>query len=315
MDAVAQQTFSSLAHGAASPPAATAAPLFQWAPLFRRQDDVEIDTCGYISLSNSFVEQHCPGGACTTSDSYYGCDQWFFTTCHNSADLICSTGTLGSLDVCCSNSDWPYCATVSKNIDDTWLTNYECWAAPISGEFLALDQTTSIDSSEPTTTESTSTRASSTRSSSNGPSSTEASGEETSTSASNNGPTNDPANEGSSSNSSNDTNVGAIVGGVLGGVALIALIGFGFWYMRRRNGKHSGVAELNGDSVPHGKHQHYYGGENNNTGYVPMADYSPASRGAAELKHDSPAHLVEAPDDNYRRVEAPDDNFRRAELQ
>jgi len=47
---------------------------------------------------------------------------------------------------------------------------------------------------------------------------------------------------GPSDNSSSSTSVGPIVGGVVGGVAVLALVGFGVWFMMRRKKQRAGAA-------------------------------------------------------------------------
>ncbi|KAI9155034.1 hypothetical protein HJFPF1_07597 [Paramyrothecium foliicola] len=332
MDIVARETLGLLGQVAPLPPLATAAPA-----LFERQDKSKTDTCGFISLTDGpvpWMNIECPGGSCTTSDSFYGCGLWFHTSCHNSADPICKTGTLGPLDFCCTLEGSPFCGTASKRVDGEWLTNFECWGT-LSGKLLAVDQTKTAASSEASTTEenaSTSERSSqpttistSTVQSSNVASSgaDSTSGVGSPTSAGDNA---EATQSGSTDEGGSSAPVGAIVGGVLGGLALIAIIGFGLWFVRFQKRKE---AKKNGDTPPYGDsfpppddssiNNLHAGAKYAESNYVAMSDYSspspsvPPKDNVPPGSHRSPP-IAEAPDDNYHRVEAPAENYHRAEL-
>ena len=59
----------------------------------------------------------------------------------------------------------------------------------------------------------------------------------------------DASGDGDSS-SSDDTPIGAIVGGVVGGVALLAIAGFIFWFLRRRRRRSHGTVPSTANELP-----------------------------------------------------------------
>ncbi|KAH6695673.1 hypothetical protein F5X68DRAFT_198733 [Plectosphaerella plurivora] len=89
------------------------------------------------------------------------------------------------------------------------------------------------------------------------------------------------------------TNIGAIVGGVVGGVAVLALIGFGIFFMRRHSAKknaQAGAAQnMNAPPLPHNsmpppmQQQQYYPPQN-------AAPYAPDAYGAWKPGAGSPVH-------------------------
>jgi hypothetical protein len=241
MNFPATQTLGGLAGMAA--PAATVAPFFPHAALLPRQDSV--DVCGFISLPNELRQMQCPG-KCTTTDGMFGCNSWFWTTCYNGNDSICKTGSSGDKANCCTNTAMPNCVIATKNVGDDWLTNYAC-GIDISGTVLALDQTTSKVSSKASSKASSKSVDSSSITSDAPPSSsaTSSAASDSSVSDTQSSLSSSVGNPQSTDDSSNDdgtedkghANVGAIVGGVIGGLALLALIGFGIWFVRWQKSK------------------------------------------------------------------------------
>jgi cytoskeletal protein RodZ len=156
---------------------------------------------------------------------------------------------------------------------------------------------------------------------------------DTSTSVRNSEPTGDESNADKSTGKSSETNVGAIVGGVLGGIALIALIGFGIWFIRFQ--KRKGAKEPEeahpyvGLTEQSPANQPYPGTEY--TADTPKSDFSAVASPATAYQPSYPAQAVEAPAGDHaatmhqpmsahhpgyqtQLVEAPDDNNKRAEL-
>jgi hypothetical protein len=194
---------------------------------------VSASSCLFFVLSSDFlltlqcagtITASCPASECITSGSYFGCENYnadtFVTECLDSTDPICQTfatqtdATWDYATWCCLQDSWPYCATILKAVDGDVLTQFECFSA-LSGEVTAVDAPSSASSS---TTESSS-----------GSQTTATDPAETSA--------DDGGDGGGSGRSTNHT--GAIVGGVVGGVALIGLLGFGFWFVRYQKRKNA----------------------------------------------------------------------------
>jgi hypothetical protein len=221
MALTAKATFAALQQGNVLAPEATAAPIARAAD-FQPLDKRASDTCGYWSFTDGFSAFQC-GDFCTTSGSHHGCNDVWATTCYSEGAAQCSgsnSASLGSLDWCC-DSGFPNCVTASMNVDDEWLTAYECWTG-LSGDYTVYTDTRDAD--ETATSESSSSATT-----------TDAQTTET------NGDGNDDDSGGAP--------VGAIVGGVVGGVALLALLGFIFWFVRFQNKKKAAAAAAGSPSA------------------------------------------------------------------
>lgn len=120
-----------------------------------------------------------------------------------------------------TESTWSNCVTAFRSEGDDWLTAFECWAG-LSGE-----QYVSTDTVDEETTTSGGSTIVLTQTYTKVPTSDGNNQKESGRTGSS------PEATGSSdSDGGSNTPVGAIVGGVIGGVALIALVAFGFWFMR-----------------------------------------------------------------------------------
>ncbi|KAI0121000.1 hypothetical protein BJ170DRAFT_688417 [Xylariales sp. AK1849] len=220
-------------------PEATAAPFHpRWAAmgmneLFDRAT-TGLDTCGYISASDSYYPLTCGTSyTCTNSGDYRGCCQSslcsastnFFTRCYDSTASACSGTNVGPNTLCCTYSAaYPYCITYlwsTTASPGAVFTEFNCDASRFSGQyFLAAStpSTTSSSSSTSTTRTTSATTTSSLATASSSPAAVPIPSESSS----------------SSSGGGSSTNIGAIVGGVVGGVAVLALIGLGIWFFLRK---------------------------------------------------------------------------------
>lgn len=196
-------------------PAVTAPATLHQRDLFGRQNNY--DSCGYYSLLDSdWATWQCgEEGAwtttCKTIGSHFGCFQTIYTTCYPSASG-CNTADRRAL--CCNeNVSFPYCATGIKPIEDgdDELSIYLCGKTEQQVPFYesTVVKVTSGDKTE----EQTLTNIDTTR--------------EVVIVTRTSEPEPDPEPKSS-------TPVGAIVGGVVGGVALIAILGLAFWFLRRK---------------------------------------------------------------------------------
>jgi hypothetical protein len=129
-----------------------------------------------------------------------------------------------------SNEGWPNCATMVMDDAGTTRTHFECYDF-LSGSLSALAPSdvdtsasnslgvTTITAPPPDVTDNQSTSGTSP------PSTTPTDG-------------NGGGGGGGDDDKGEAAPVGAIVGGVIGGVALLAAVGFGFWFMRRWKKNH-----------------------------------------------------------------------------
>ncbi|KAF4948568.1 hypothetical protein FGADI_9563 [Fusarium gaditjirri] len=194
-------------------PAVTATATLHQRDLFGRQNNY--DSCGYYSLLDSdwatwkCGEEGAWTTTCKTIGSHFGCFENIFTTCYPRAS---SCDSRDQRALCCTgdvNSDFPYCATGIKALDDgDELSIYLCGK---SEQQVPFYESTVIEVTSGSTTE-----------------------EQTLTSIeTTNGVDNTQTAE-PSPEPGNPTSVGAIVGGVVGGVALIAIVGLVIWFLRRK---------------------------------------------------------------------------------
>ncbi|KAJ4327856.1 hypothetical protein N0V84_001666 [Fusarium piperis] len=197
-------------------PAVTAPATIHQRDLFGRQNNY--DSCGYYSFSNSgWATWQCgePNAwttTCKTIGSHFGCFQNIYTTCYPSTSS-CNTNDQRAL--CCNeNASFPHCATGIKTLEDgdgEELSIYLCGKTEQQVPFYestVVRFTTGSTTEEQTLTNVDTTRAIIYVTKTAKP---------------------DPEPEVKSS-----TPVGAIVGGVVGGVALIAILGLAFWFLRRK---------------------------------------------------------------------------------
>ncbi|KAK2939755.1 hypothetical protein FoTM2_002975 [Fusarium oxysporum f. sp. vasinfectum] len=196
-------------------PAVTATATLHQRDLFGRQNNY--DSCGYYSFPNSdWATWQCgEEGAwtttCKTIGSHFGCFQNIFTTCYPSASICDSTDQRA---LCCTadingNTNYPYCATGIKPLGDgEEISIYLCGKTEQQVPFYestVIPVTTGSTTGEQTLTSIDTTR---------GVIVTE---------------TAEP-----SPRAGNPAPVGAIIGGVVGGVALIAILGLAFWFLRSK---------------------------------------------------------------------------------
>ncbi|KAJ4035135.1 hypothetical protein NW756_006879 [Fusarium oxysporum] len=204
-------------------PAVTATATLHQRDLFARQDNY--DSCGYYSFPNSdWATWQCgEEGAwtttCKTIGSHFGCFQNIFTTCYPSASICDSTDQRA---LCCTadingNTNYPYCATGIKPLGDgEEISIYLCGKTEQQVPFYestVIPVTTGSTTGEQTLTSIDTTR---------GVIVTE---------------TAEP-----SPRAGNPAPVGAIIGGVVGGVALIAILGLAFWFLRSKKPQNKEVA-------------------------------------------------------------------------
>ncbi|KAF4456838.1 hypothetical protein FALBO_15328 [Fusarium albosuccineum] len=205
------------------------------------------ESCGYYSFSDQSWEQWQCGEApswttkCNTIGSHFGCFPTVYTTCSSSAQG-CNTADRRAL--CCASSDYPNCATGIKSQDGgDEMTAYICArfeeAIPVYES--TVIKVTSDDSTDISTIEVNTDTAS-------GAGVKGASDATTVTvrPTSSSGSSSDDKDDGGSK-----TPIGPIVGGVVGGVALIAILAFGFWFIRRRTKKTPPAASTAGGDTPH----------------------------------------------------------------
>ncbi|KAH7253247.1 hypothetical protein FSOLCH5_014029 [Fusarium solani] len=201
-------------------PAVTAPATLHQRDLFGRQNNY--DSCGYYSLLNSgWATWQCgEEGAwtttCKTIGSHFGCFQNIYTTCYPRASSCDSTNQRA---LCCTEDiNFPYCATGIKPLEDgdgDELSIYLCGKTEQQVPF--YESTVVKVTTGSTTEEQTLTSIDTTR------------GVVIVTK------TAEPSPEPDKSS----TPVGAIVGGVVGGVALIAILGLAFWFLRRKKPQNS----------------------------------------------------------------------------
>ncbi|KAH6968872.1 hypothetical protein DER45DRAFT_639112 [Fusarium avenaceum] len=153
--------------------------------------------------------------ACDTINNYFGCILPITTVCYAS-NRGCSTQDSQAL--CCTRLGYPECATAYKAVGRRRITAFGCAISELEVSiYESTDFSTSQSDEDNSST--VSTRAS--ISTKNNPTTTESTpARQTSWSD------NDPKDS--------STPIGPIVGGVIGGLALVALIGFGLWFIRRR---------------------------------------------------------------------------------
>ncbi|KAF5677479.1 hypothetical protein FCIRC_6751 [Fusarium circinatum] len=197
----------------AAGPAVTAPATLYQRDLFGRQNNY--GSCGYYSLLGSdWATWKCGvenawTTTCKTIGSHFGCFENIFTTCYPRAS---SCNSLDPRALCCTgdvNSDYPYCATGIKALEDgDELSIYLCGKSEQQVPF--YDSTVIKVTTGSTTEEQTLTSIDTTK----GITVTK---------------TAEPSPE-----KGNPTPVGAIVGGVIGGVALIAILGLAFWFLRSK---------------------------------------------------------------------------------
>ncbi|PNP85297.1 hypothetical protein FNYG_01356 [Fusarium nygamai] len=198
----------------AAGPAVTAPATLYQRDLFGRQNNY--GSCGYYSLLGSdwatwkCGEENAWTTTCKTIGSHFGCFENIFTTCYPRAS-ICNSADPRAL--CCTgdvNVNYPYCATGIKVLEDgDELSIYLCGKSEQQVPFYestVIQVTTGSTTGEQTLTSIDTTKGV--------PIVTK---------------TAEP-----SPKPSNPTPVGAIVGGVIGGVALIAILGLAFWFLRSK---------------------------------------------------------------------------------
>ncbi|KAH8651141.1 hypothetical protein BX600DRAFT_516732 [Xylariales sp. PMI_506] len=173
----------------------------------------------FTGTSYGFVDNCFDAQAVSTSACDSACQRDVFTLkCTASTAPYCGTVTFQSI---VGVSDY-FCDTDSASIPLELQTTY-------SGETdrtFSVSILTLLDASDTITTTSSTSTTSQTTTTSTGSTTTSTTPAATSSAA---------ASSGSSAP------VGAIVGGVVGGVAVIALIGFGIWFIMRRNRKRDAV--------------------------------------------------------------------------
>ncbi|EEU37726.1 uncharacterized protein NECHADRAFT_87549 [Fusarium vanettenii 77-13-4] len=199
-------------------PAVTAPATLHQRDLFGRQNNY--DSCGYYSLpDNGWATWQCGEEnawttTCKTIGSHFGCFQNIYTTCYPSASSCDSTNARA---LCCTeDTNFPYCATGIKPLeggDGDELSIYLCGKTEQQVPF--YESTVVRITTGSTTEEQTLTSIDTTR------------GVVIVTK------TAEPSPEPDDKSS---TPIGAIVGGVVGGVALIAILGLAFWFLRRKKG-------------------------------------------------------------------------------
>ncbi|KAH7147329.1 hypothetical protein DER46DRAFT_615164 [Fusarium sp. MPI-SDFR-AT-0072] len=205
-------------------PAVTAPATLYQRDLFGRQNNY--DSCGYYSFSGSdwatwqCGEQGAWTTTCQTIGSHFGCFSTIYTICYPN-ESICNSADQRAL--CCTaniiaSSDYPACVTGIKPLEDgDELSIYLCGKSEQQVPF--YESTVIQITSGSTTGEQTLTNIDTTK------------GVVivTKTAEPSPGP-------------GNPTPVGAIVGGVVGGVALIAILGLAFWFLRRKKLQNKEVA-------------------------------------------------------------------------
>ncbi|KAF5609319.1 uncharacterized protein FSUBG_4112 [Fusarium subglutinans] len=214
--------------GSPPDPAITEPPEAYNRDILKRQNAGTYDVCGYYSIPGQFwVVNYCyysgvTTTTCATSSSHIGCDGYIKTRCFTSLtctstssdELCCPSGCVTAISTDSDGDEltlYPFCTT--KDMEVAMYRELEGVSASI--------ETSSIEStSEPTTSDGDLTAKTGTTGESN---------TQETTSSTESSSSSEPD---SSSNSS--APVGAIVGGVLGGLALLALIGFGLWFIRHK---------------------------------------------------------------------------------
>ncbi|SCV58391.1 uncharacterized protein FFB14_15628 [Fusarium fujikuroi] len=205
----------------AAGPAVTAPATLHQRDLFGRQNNY--GSCGYYSLVGSdwatwkCGEENAWTTTCKTIGSHFGCFENIFTTCYPRASSCDSTDPRA---LCCTgvvNVDYPYCATGIKALENgDELSIYLCGKSEQQVPF--YDSTVIKVTTGSTTGEQTLTSIDTTK----GAIVTK---------------TAEPSPE-----PGNPTPVGAIVGGVIGGVALIAILGLAFWFLRSKKTQNNEIA-------------------------------------------------------------------------
>ncbi|KAI1873821.1 uncharacterized protein JN550_003090 [Neoarthrinium moseri] len=200
-------------------------------------------TCGNTNGYCAFITTAAFGAvACCNSG---GCD--FRTDCRDReqiSDGDCGNGCMNDIyTVKCSEASLPYCGTIRFSSS---ITDYFCHSLSYSTPMNALttwigeadgrkySQVVVTLSSDALTSVGTSARGSGSATA------TGASGSSGSSSGDSSGGSSGSSSGGSGGGSS--TNIGAIVGGAVGGVAVLALIGFGIWFLVRRSNKNKAAA-------------------------------------------------------------------------
>lgn len=318
MNQIPQQTaVARLAHEepkAALTTAPPIAPYFEDGPhngLAVRQNSNE--TCGYYTLpgTDGWDPWVCGAGdSCRTIGSHFGCLQTIYTTCYEKTHAACTSGAaLDPRIMCCIGDEFPECITGIKtegNKDD--LTAYLCGRGFSTGELIVYDtpvetRTNIMTKSGITTTVEWETTLST------HPSGTGGGSFQT---------------EESDSDSGSHTPVGAIVGGVIAGLALIAFLGFGFWFVRFQKRNAAASAEREAAQIAqiaqtvqanHNPVQYHGQPQFSPPGYYPVAQGSPPPGGDHRIYQDgtivaqySPAKPAISP---HPPSELPDDNARR----
>ncbi|RBA09085.1 hypothetical protein FPRO05_07365 [Fusarium proliferatum] len=203
----------------AAGPAVTAPATLHQRDLFGRQNNY--GSCGYYSLVGSdwatwkCGEENAWTTTCKTIGSHFGCFENIFTTCYPRASSCDSTDPRA---LCCTgvvNVDYPYCATGIKVLEGgDELSIYLCGKSEQQVPFYestVIKVTTGSTTGEQTITSIDTTKGF-------------------------------IATKTAEPEPSNPTPVGAIVGGVIGGVALIAILGLAFWFLRSKKPQNNEVA-------------------------------------------------------------------------
>ncbi|SCO90770.1 uncharacterized protein FRV6_14898 [Fusarium oxysporum] len=222
--------------GSPPDPAITELPKPYNRDILKRQNLGTYDVCGYYSIPGQFwVVNYCyysgvSTTTCATSSSHIGCDGYVKTRCFTSSyctstssnELCCLSGCVTAISTDSDGDEltlYPFCTT--KHMEVTMYKELKGVSASMETSLESNSESTSSDGQ--LTAKTGTTGESKTQEAASSAESSSSSGPDT------------------SSNSS--ATVGAIVGGVLGGLALLALIGFGLWFIRHKkrqggNGTH-----------------------------------------------------------------------------
>lgn len=178
---------------------------------------VETATCGWMQFGDIWEAWGCVSQTTckTINGKYFGCFETIYTTCLPST-ICANAATVADRDLCCERSTFLECITGYKTMGDTELTGYRCAVSTVKGDLSVYENSSVPGASSTTPTLTTDPTIGSTTQ----PRTTTVISSETGT------PT--------QTDSPSPTPVGPIVGGVIGGVAVIALIGFGIWFILRR---------------------------------------------------------------------------------
>ncbi|KAJ2894415.1 hypothetical protein MKZ38_007555 [Zalerion maritima] len=234
------------------PPAPTAAPIFrprEIPALFKRQDTTEEqdeETCGLYSNGEAHV---CAAtSACSSSGDYFGCCDGascpISTACLDSDASECVAGTEGLQTLCCTfDVELPYCVTIISTNDAGSYTDLRCGDIQYASEVQTitaledLDSTaTAIQTNDP---EISDAPEEDTTGTDTADATTEADSGSTDDSNADTGGDNNSNNNDDGGASSSKSNTGAIVGGVIGGIAVLGLLGLGFFFLRKKMNKNS----------------------------------------------------------------------------